>query len=1186
MPTSGNVTKVTDALGGVTTYSYDSQGNELSKTDANGNTVNRVIDLNTGKVFTETDALNHSTSNAYNTVPGANGPSPNTLKTLTDANGNVTTFGYDPNDNPTSITDANGKVTGMQWNGGNLTQLKDALGNATQYVYDSKGRRTKETDATGAVTQYGFDANGNQTSTTRTRTVNGQVVAMSTSRTLDGDGNALTETDALGNVTQTSYTPLKKVDTSTDAKGRITRYGYDNRGYQTSVTLPDGTSEQTAFDANGNETIHIDAAGRSTVTTFDALNRPTQVTNPDGSFTQSQYDAGGRLTQTTDERGNTSSFEYDAAGRRTKITDALGNITLSAYDANGNLTQITDPAGNVTTYTYDATNRRTKTTFAAVNGVTSSVTTGYDAAGRKVSDTDEAGNVTQYGYDGVGRLTKVTDAMGGITQYGYDEAGNKISQTDALGHITRWDYDHLGRVTKRTLPEGMAESFTFDAAGNVASHTDFNGAVMSYTYDANNRLQKRTDPIIGTSATTDTVYTYTLTGQVATVTDQNGQIGYTYDQRDRLTKVQNPDGSQLSYTYDPAGNRATITSQTGAEASRTTGYSYDNLNRLATLTDPNGKQTTYAYDAVGNLKSTTLPNGIRTDNFFDARNRLTGIEHRRVADNVQLGSITYTLSANGLRAQVSENFAANGAAGAGATPTRTISYQYDALKRLVQETQTNGTRSIHYMLDAVGNRVAADGQLAGTSVFDRNDRIQSVSQPNQSQTFGYDLNGNTTRVQTTATGATAPTTADLSWDANGRLIGQNLTAPGSTPIASRFTYDADGIRIAATRGTTPTITNATNYVYDKNRAYAQVLEERDGAGSLVVSYVYSDAGPISQTRNVGTIANPVWATSYFLADGLGSVRLIADANGAVSDSFDYGAYGELLSQGSAGAATANSVLFAGEQYDPTLGLYYNRARYLNVGVGRFAAMDSFAGNLYRTSSLNKYGYAEVNPISRTDPSGRYSLAELGESIDVQGALTNFAKDQASSYFRSKIFGEDDRVDGTPSLYEMLLGMLIKNVAGSFSTPNGLNPPVGLVSLAAVGGGKTQGHHVIPEYMCGASKQIDLVDLPTSQHSLLHNQLYAFKTAVTLGSTIYRLTFRKKISPESLAPIAEVARTHQGRLAIGIGLAAFYSEFGFGGASWMELGIGQKTKAPLGVVLGFEAIEFAGNNHSYPTCKKQ
>jgi len=84
------------------------------------------------------------------------------------------------------------------------------------------------------------------------------------------------------------------------------------------------------------------------------------------------------------------------------------------------------------------------------------------------------------------------------------------------------------------------------------------------------------------------------------------------------------------------------------------------------------------------------------------------------------------------------------------------------------------------------------------------------------------------------------------------------------------------------------------------------------------------------------------------------------------DSYDYDAFGNLTNST---GSTPNVYLFAGEQYDPALNLYYNRARYLNTTTGRFWSMDTAEGNNRDPLSLHKYLYAEGNPVDHVDPSG-------------------------------------------------------------------------------------------------------------------------------------------------------------------------------------------------------------------------
>jgi len=90
------------------------------------------------------------------------------------------------------------------------------------------------------------------------------------------------------------------------------------------------------------------------------------------------------------------------------------------------------------------------------------------------------------------------------------------------------------------------------------------------------------------------------------------------------------------------------------------------------------------------------------------------------------------------------------------------------------------------------------------------------------------------------------------------------------------------------------------------------------------------------------------------------------------------------------STTPNEFLFAGEQFDPDLGLYYNRARYLNTSTGRFWSMDSHDGNAQHPSSLHKYFYASNNPVNRIDPSGRFDLIDIAAGSQIATGL-NFSE---------------------------------------------------------------------------------------------------------------------------------------------------------------------------------------------------
>ncbi|MBY0589532.1 RHS repeat-associated core domain-containing protein [bacterium] len=128
-----------------------------------------------------------------------------------------------------------------------------------------------------------------------------------------------------------------------------------------------------------------------------------------------------------------------------------------------------------------------------------------------------------------------------------------------------------------------------------------------------------------------------------------------------------------------------------------------------------------------------------------------------------------------------------------------------------------------------------------------------------------------------------------------------------------------------------------------------------------------------------------------LYDGHGSTRALMQGAGASAgiasgQIFDYDAYGQMLPRYSSSSPTSEiaqapgtTLLYAGEQTDPSTGLQYLRSRYYSPASGRFTQMDPFAGVQGDPQSLHKYLYAHANPVMNVDPSGE-SIAGLAERV--------------------------------------------------------------------------------------------------------------------------------------------------------------------------------------------------------------
>jgi RHS repeat-associated protein len=82
--------------------------------------------------------------------------------------------------------------------------------------------------------------------------------------------------------------------------------------------------------------------------------------------------------------------------------------------------------------------------------------------------------------------------------------------------------------------------------------------------------------------------------------------------------------------------------------------------------------------------------------------------------------------------------------------------------------------------------------------------------------------------------------------------------------------------------------------------------------------------------------------------------------------YAYDAFGSVVANA---GTTSNMYLYRGEQFDPALGSYYLRARWMNPQTGRFITADQWEGEASQPSSLNRYIYADADPSNHVDPSG-------------------------------------------------------------------------------------------------------------------------------------------------------------------------------------------------------------------------
>ena len=158
----------------------------------------------------------------------------------------------------------------------------------------------------------------------------------------------------------------------------------------------------------------------------------------------------------------------------------------------------------------------------------------------------------------------------------------------------------------------------------------------------------------------------------------------------------------------------------------------------------------------------------------------------------------------------------------------------------------------------------------------------------------------------------------------------------------------------------------THYVNDKSGSYTQVLVEKkvsDGRNTedgkpedSKENIVYYTRGRqlVCRSEVVEPERDAAGDVRWYLYDGHGNVRNLADQSGGLTDSYSYNAYGiRLVKNGD----TENMYYYCGEQMDEATGLYYLRARYMNPLTATFTQRDSYEGELESPLTQNRYLYA-------------------------------------------------------------------------------------------------------------------------------------------------------------------------------------------------------------------------------------
>jgi RHS repeat-associated protein len=139
----------------------------------------------------------------------------------------------------------------------------------------------------------------------------------------------------------------------------------------------------------------------------------------------------------------------------------------------------------------------------------------------------------------------------------------------------------------------------------------------------------------------------------------------------------------------------------------------------------------------------------------------------------------------------------------------------------------------------------------------------------------------------------------------------------------------------------------------------------------------------------------VWS----LADQLGSIDVLINAQGVIVDQRTYDSFGNTLNQ--LDPTVKFRFGYTGRESDPETGLYYYRARYFDANVGRFISTDPIG---FEAGDSNLYRYVNNSPTLATDPTGEWINIAVGAVV---GGLIGFGISTARQFAKISDGGSFD-----------------------------------------------------------------------------------------------------------------------------------------------------------------------------------